>query len=354
MCLHYCSSTKVVKSLYLPGKLPNKVAASTHNDSKPKCRRPSKLLLVLTAVYAAALLLAPYLPTANLIHALLCYAPPQLLAIPLVISVVISFVLWARRRNRSLQALTIAVSLITLPFLYSFEINLTKPEHGGANLRVMTCNIFFDSRQVPELAEYISKEKIDMLLLQENKGDHESPAAYLHKKFPTFHLFMDGSTAILSRWPLSETRSIPHRSLHYRRILTAKVNSPVPFRVANMHWTVPQVSRSLRSFRHSIPQQISDCNQLVEILSNEKLPLVFGGDFNNPPRHGLTRLLRKKYTNAFSTVGFGPGLTYSSKTPLIRIDHLYSNEKVVPVRCSVGPSFGSDHRSLIADFEVLR
>lgn len=330
-----------------------KEKASNSLDQKPR-RRARPFLLTITVIYAAAVLGIPLTSPELLIHALLCYAPPLLLAIPLTISGIISLFLLTRRRFPKTQLLTLATIAITLPFLYTFEINPIRPEHGEPNLRVLTCNILFTTREVPELAEYIKKNNVDLIFLQENGGGSSSPANYLKHKFPNYHLFAEGSAAILSRWPLSETRATKQKSLPQRRILTAKVNAPVPFRAATMHWFVPQISRQLKHFEHSIPLQIQDCDQLLDILKDEQLPLVFGGDFNNPPRHGLTRKLREQYNNTFSTVGSGPGLTFSSETPLIRIDHLYTNEKITPITCSPGPSFRSDHFSLLADYEVLK
>lgn len=327
------------------------MSSRKREKASPKPKRKAKpLLLGLTIIYAVVVLAAPYSQPDPLFHALLCYAPPQLLCIPLVSAAVPALFLLIRKRFPRIQLLTLLTIAISIPYIYSFEINPFKPEARTPNLRVLTCNILFTSRKAPELLQYVQDEKIDIIFLQENEGGQESPANYLAKRLPKYHLFADGSTAILSRWPLTETKSIQQRSLEQRRILTARVNAPTPFRAATMHWSVPQISRNLKNFQHSIPMQIEDCKQLLQVLEGEKLPLLFGGDFNNPPRHALTHRLRKTYTNAFSEVGTGPGITFASNYPFVRIDHLYSNSKIQPISCAPGPSFGSDHLSLRGDF----
>jgi endonuclease/exonuclease/phosphatase (EEP) superfamily protein YafD len=311
--------------------------------------KPRPVLLALVILYQIVIFAAPFFPFDSLAHSLLTYAPPQLLAIPLAIFAIISLVRSFKRGHTKLQLFTLVLIALSIPFFYSYHLPLSKPA-GQPDLRVLTVNILFTNREVPDLVTYIQSEKIDLIFLQENEGGPESPASYIHTKLPHFYLFKDGSTAILSRWPLSETKSIPQKSLVHRRILTARVNAPTPFRAGTLHWSVPQISQGLDRFAASVPKQIADFDQTLPIFENESLPLVFGGDFNNPPRHHHTRILSQKFTNAFTAVGSGPGLTYSSETPLVRIDHFYSNSKLTPLSCSPGPSFGSDHLSLRADF----
>ncbi|MFM9873455.1 MAG: endonuclease/exonuclease/phosphatase family protein [Fimbriimonadaceae bacterium] len=327
------------------------MSSRKREKSQPKPKRKARpILLVLTITYAFVVLLAPHLPPELLIHALLCYAPPQLLCIPLVCAGVPSLYLLIRKRFPRIQLLTLLIITVSIPFIYSYELNLFKPRAVKPNLRVLTCNILFTTREVPGMLDYIRKERVDLIFLQENEGGSESPSTYLSSRLPDYHLFADGSTAILSRWPLTETKSIQQHSLEQRRILTAKVNAPTPFRAVTMHWSVPQISRNLKNFQHSIPMQIEDCNQLQQVIEDERLPLIFGGDFNNPPRHALTHRLRQHYSNAFSEVGSGPGITFASNYPFVRIDHLYTNSKIQPISCAPGPSFGSDHLSLRGDF----
>jgi endonuclease/exonuclease/phosphatase (EEP) superfamily protein YafD len=321
----------------------------TQSSSRRKAR---PVLLFLTLTYAVVILGAPLLPPEYLIHAFLCYAPPQLLCIPLVCTAVPSLYLLIRKRFPRIQLLTLLIILVSIPYIYSYELNLFKPKTSKPNLRVLTCNILFTTREVPEMLAYIKKEKVDLIFLQENEGGSESPSTFLSNRLPDYYLFADGTTAILSRWPLTETKSIKQHSLEQRRILTAKVNAPTPFRAATMHWSVPQISRNLKNFQHSIPMQIEDCDQLLQVLQGENLPLIFGGDFNNPPRHALTSRLRQHYTNAFSEVGSGPGITFGSAYPFVRIDHLYTNSKIQPVTCAPGPSFRSDHFSLQGEFAI--
>jgi len=73
-----------------------------------------------------------------------------------------------------------------------------------------------------------------------------------------------------------------------------------------------------------------------------------------PPVNGLYCL--GKYTNAFSSTGFGWG--YTKHTPVfaggeygLRIDHILCDAAWRPGRCWVGPEVGSDHSPLFATLE---
>ncbi len=61
-------------------------------------------------------------------------------------------------------------------------------------------------------------------------------------------------------------------------------------------------------------------------------------------------LLRPEFTDAFSTVGTGWGNTYHRSLPLLRIDCIYSSDKLIPLRSRAIKLPLSDHRMVVADY----
>jgi endonuclease/exonuclease/phosphatase (EEP) superfamily protein YafD len=79
-------------------------------------------------------------------------------------------------------------------------------------------------------------------------------------------------------------------------------------------------------------------------------PVLIGGDFNAPAGDAVFRELGAELKNAFDEVGSGWPNTYPNQSPLVRIDHIYSNAALKPVRAAQVPTTNSDHRMLICDF----
>ena len=237
-------------------------------------------------------------------------------------------------------------------FVVGYQIPVDQGGHH-ADVRVMTLNVELNNRTVPGLADYIREHKIDLVFLQENKGGNQSPASVLAKEFPQWHVETEGELAILSRWPLSERKVRKMRSLPGRIILSATVASPHQFRVMTTHWSVPQITHGLGKLTRSIEAQRYDYEDTLDELNQSSLPTILGGDFNNPPRHAFSRGLSSRLIDAYSTTGFGVGWTFPASRPITRIDHLFSTKPLVPMAAMVGPSFGSDHCSLLATFSFL-
>jgi endonuclease/exonuclease/phosphatase (EEP) superfamily protein YafD len=103
-------------------------------------------------------------------------------------------------------------------------------------------------------------------------------------------------------------------------------------------------------------QAAESVGQWVDTFDDAVLVL---GDFNMPVDSAIYRQFWSDWTNAFSAAGFGLGRT--KHTPMraldgmllgSRIDHILVRPGVRVTSCWVGPSMGSDHRSVCADLSV--
>lgn len=84
-------------------------------------------------------------------------------------------------------------------------------------------------------------------------------------------------------------------------------------------------------------------------------PVLVAGDFNMPIESAIYRRYWSRYTNAFSTAGFGFGYTFGRNKRLrkwVRIDHILSDVHWRIRRCRVGPYVGSDHWPVLAELEL--
>ncbi|RYG35005.1 hypothetical protein EON81_13995 [bacterium] len=305
----------------------------------------SWIIPALAAVWLVLCHIAPYLPGTNPLGIVFGMAPPMLLVAPPILALIALTTRVVLHRNPKRDALLgLAILLATVPLL---SLQWGRPQKGKG-VSVMTFNVNKDSRKMPGLLDYLLNHETDVVFLQENKGSASSPANFLKKGLPGWHMVSAGEVAILSRWPIENVRAVPMRSQTTRILLTAEIAGPRRFRALTVHWSVPQFGKGLRSMRNGAVHQESDYQQTLDLIRGDDLPLLLGGDFNNPPRHALTRKLSNRLENCFSTCGSGIGLSYPSRNPYTRIDHFYVNRGFETLGAQVGPDLGSDHLPLLA------
>lgn len=307
---------------------------------------------VMLYLWIAICLITPFLPGSTLTQNLFTYAPPLVLVVPIFLfGLGILFRVMFRGANR-LDLINVLIGVLSVFMILGFQVPLPMSQPKGQTIRILTANVEFHNRDVPGMHEFIVDHSVDMVMMQEVKGGDKSPAAKLQREFPDWHLVTVGELAILSRWKLTDVESAPLRSIPGRYVLAATTGVDHPFRILTTHWSVPQISDGLDGLESTIKAQTIDYEDTVSILDRQKLPLVIGGDFNNPPRQALSRKMSDRLEDAFSSRGLGPGWTFPSDRSLVRIDHLFSSKTVHPIHAEVGPSFGSDHRSLFVEFVI--
>lgn len=279
---------------------------------------------------------------------LIAYFPPIVWAFPAFVSVGWFLLRLMRMHVRKVD--WVAAGALSLMTLLLCGIGLGRLGEKPSNFRVMTFNVHYETREAPQLLDLVQKEKPDVIFLQENKGDENSPAAYVQRHLPGWSMQQAGEVAILSRWTLADIQTTPLHSVPGRVILSAEVMAPKPFRAMTTHWSVPQWRTGFVGLQRTMAAQEQDFRDTQAAIDDFKGPLILGGDFNNPPAHPFTQALSARMINAFSTVGRGAGWTFPKRIPLVRIDHLYSTQDIEPARSWVGPTAGSDHRCLFAEF----
>ena len=299
------------------------------------------------------LLAQSYAPENVWFLALAVFAPPQIFLIPTLVLIVL-----AARKKRWKAALGNAfVLLIATPVLCRF--NFAFPDlPPKANLRVMSYNIRYGSGGINDIAAVISKEKPDVVCLQEviAKDSWPDPLPALKKHFPEYSVSRYGQLVTLSRWPLalSKSHSLPRRDgcgvLETHLVFKGKT-----LRVYNAHFINPIEGAPL-----DWPQQIRkrarirrDQLQLLSNLSQSQSSFYFiVGDFNTPSHGQMNRALLKLGKDAFASSAIGFGDTFPAAFPLLRIDRVFSSPQLQPRESRVLPARASDHRPLLVDFIV--
>jgi vancomycin resistance protein VanJ len=193
---------------------------------------------------------------------------------------------------------------------------------GGAGVRVLHWNVSRHARVVPRLRAL----EADVVALNEADG---LPRAVMgegwhHWEAPTF--------VLASRYPL-ERRRIWHGG--HAHALHAVVRSEPRLSIV----LVDVAAHAWRSRWRALGSLADD------LPAFDPTPDLIVGDLNTPPHaasFGL--LLDAGYAEVYRAHGTGPGYTWPSYLPLMRIDHLLVGRGLRVLAHESGFWWGSDHR----------
>ncbi len=106
-------------------------------------------------------------------------------------------------------------------------------------------------------------------------------------------------------------------------------------------------NRDIRRKELSVVLQV-----LEQTTSFPSTSTILGGDFNAGATDIVHRQLTPTFDDAFAKVGRGWGDTFHRRFPILRIDHIYATRQFRPISSGVVVSKNTDHRMVIADFEL--
>ncbi len=326
-------------------------------------RRRRMRLLATTIVYSAAVFLAStmvrivgdsWLPSL-----LLLLSPRWLFLLPAPF-----LLFWAWRLKRvPVAAMLVVDVLFVLGPLMGFGVpwgRLDPVQLDGPVIRVMTFNRGAGKVDVPRLSRYVERHKIDVICFQDFAAD---PA--LDAYFDGERWYHDATRSVVSRFPIVEElpRPVEHNLDKNRYTLTAfrvRVKPPngSDFVVASIqlptmrHGLNRLFQGNVEGFRTQAEWWSQEFTRLVDIVTEPRpTPVIVGGDFNMPIESNAMYSLidNGMFISAFEQAGLGWGYTRPSSFSWVRIDHILCSPDCDVRQCWIGPSFNSDHKSVIAE-----
>jgi endonuclease/exonuclease/phosphatase family metal-dependent hydrolase len=210
-----------------------------------------------------------------------------------------------------------------------------------------------------QIAGEIEALSADVVLLQEVDRNRRwtggvDQSQYLADRLGMHHAFgpnvrragnRDYGTAILSRYPITgaENTLLPNGPGGQQRGLlhveVAPFGDPVSLYTTHLEHT----SGALRS---------AQARRIAEIMAQDPVPKVLGGDLNATPGSDVLGTLEGPLDDSWTAAGTGPGYTHPSGVPRSRIDYLLYGGGLRPAESVVVPSAVSDHQALRTVFEV--
>ena len=220
---------------------------------------------------------------------------------------------------------------------------------NGGTLRVATWNVHGMRAGVDEIARVIEAERIDILALQES-----GPRRRLRAVGETLGMLVCADpwvfprrriqNAVLVRRGLATT--VSHR-LH--RFSGGSLLYPRGVLLADVDHRVSILSVHLGLRRNERAHHV---DQLLEMLDGSAGPFVVGGDLNALPGDPGPSSLPGLASDCWEAVGEGSGATYPSHAPTARIDYLFAERAIRPLRTWTAGGTTSDHLMVVAELAL--
>jgi endonuclease/exonuclease/phosphatase (EEP) superfamily protein YafD len=249
---------------------------------------------------------------------------------------------------------------------------------SGPVVRVLSFNIDSARTGVDRIMAEIDRYAPDIAVLVE-VGDARGIESSLKERYP--NVVVGGQFALGTRYPVVSTREPDHLPYYGRlrspRYLEHVLDTPLG-RVALyvVHPLSPRDDLGAMRGRQGLTKEILSGRVLhppgadiVQINSGlrtaqvrafaaeagaETLPVIIAGDTNLPSLSNLLAANLSGYRDGFREAGWGFGYTFPAKRwAWMRIDRILASEHFRFLRFIVGDSHSSDHRSVVADLELV-
>ena len=224
-------------------------------------------------------------------------------------------------------------------------------------LRVVTCNwSSYPKSLIPSIAPW----KPDIVFLQEIPHPYhvKELAEELYGSGGDYRYDNNHLCGVVLRGRIKKALLETHFRSQY---LTAELPNERVIELVNLHlqpastnlalwkpscWQEHRRNRIHR--REELQFALAFLNEYTPFRENNR-PVLIAGDFNAPAGDGATRVLRRRFTDTYRTIGTGWGNTYHRRLPLLRLDRIYTSEHFVPLRSRTVDIPESEHRMVISD-----
>jgi len=285
----------------------------------------------------------------------------------LPLALLLPAVLWLRRDR--LPHLIVATAIVLGPIM-GFRTGWRRalPHPAGLPVRVATFNAEGGRILAQLLPGLLDKWGAQIVAFQEC-GENLAAAA---TQLSGWYHYEAKDLCLISRYPIrraeimdrsgldrvkqSETKEIGGAGYVVRFVLDGPRG---PIRVGNLHLETPRkgfeglMDHDLRRIRMNTEIRDVESHLARAWVDTGTGPLVVLGDFNTPVESRIFRDHWGDLADAFSTAGFGLGMTKYNGWIRARIDHVLTSDDWHVDRARVGPDAYSDHRPVLVDLTLV-
>jgi vancomycin resistance protein VanJ len=217
---------------------------------------------------------------------------------------------------------------------------------GGADLRVLTHNLWERNPRVAQTARTLAASGADVVAVQEVRPEWLAAfAGPLDEAYP--HRDVLETYGVWSRHPISAVRAVDTALGAHVAVRLVLTTPKGPVTLYNVHLIAPAVGK--RGFGGTRDAALREVTDAVAADTAERVLLV--GDLNTAPGDRRARRLLTLLDSAQDRAGSGFGFTWPARLPLARIDHVLTRGlRAEEVR--VLDRTGSDHLPVLASLRM--
>lgn len=298
--------------------------------------------------------------------------------------------LWSRKVWISVLALMIAIPGIIKSYSFGKEMGV------GEGIRLMSYNVYmFQSLDGKNDKEAVASRMIRVI-------EEQSPDILCCQEFSSFNRAIDrpkciqmfadsinmpyvyynknsnySGNVIFSKYPVTKVTEGTGFSQEktYGVLVSVDAGKKGQFYLAGIHLVSNMITKdeieiltnasdyqqNLDTVGKSVFHKLKDgfvlrsdeVKEMLEGIPDKDVPVILCGDFNDTPLSYTYRRVQKAgYKDTFISVGHGIKPTYAGKLPLLRIDYIWANDKVTPLRFNRCRQKDSDHHPILLDFSI--
>lgn len=315
------------------------------------------------------------------------------LAFPVLVIINILFILvWALFHRKGYWISLVALLICAKPCYTYFPINFPQalPDNLDGQLTLLSFNTDMmgqsnnpDASQNNSILKYISNSGADIICLQESNNTmlrNIDKKGHLLPDYPYRRIvYSNRGLTCFSRYPIIEAKLIPFSSTsgngsYYFKL---KIDNDT-LALFNCHLQSNKLyqdeideyynfienpknrkgynssKKLLRKLVTSAVIRAEQADTLAAIISRENAKyILLCGDLNDTPLSYTHRVISRHLDDAHIKSGLGPGVTYNKNHFYFRIDHIFSNNNLKPLKCKVDRSISeSDHYPVICVFKL--
>ena len=307
-----------------------------------------------------------------------------------VLIFILLLLMWSRKVWIAILALIVAIPGISKSYSFGSKIDSTD------SFKVMSYNVH-EFRNVDSLvdSESFANQIINMVREQ-------SPDVLCCQEFTTFkkrvsrvnciedfakgigfpYVYYNkksnyGGNVIFSKWPIAKVLEDSGfgQENTYGVMVSVDAGEKGMFHVANIHLlsykltddeidvlvkpselrnSLDTVGMSVaRKLKYAYEKRSDEITKVLQGMPPIDGPVIVCGDFNETPISYVYRQMQKAgFTDTFTKVGRGIKPTFAGRLPLLRIDYIWANDKVKPLRYDRLRVKASDHYPVVLEFEL--
>ncbi len=332
-------------------------------------------LLVIASLVLHVITAASYIRQPDLMAAFTVYPIWMWSLLGLFLSVT-AFLFWRAQLSLMLATLWL-LTILTASDESHALVNIGKeiPQAGKAKpfrsqktLRICTINwgaVNLGSEEVRKQAQIIADYQPDILFMQEiPEWQTQIIADIVYPIRGDFRV--EKRSAIFTKWQIHQSIPNPMQHSHHSTLRLPKTRQHPEGRLIDcINFHLKSAITDMRLWDSSCWKNHAANRKLqrkqviwsLTLLQNSTpfpdRPVIAAGDLNAPASDPLHDLLRGHFTDSFNDVGVGWANTWHRRIPFQRIDYIYTNSLLRPVRSRNVAIPASDHLMVVSDFILM-